>query len=118
MPAPKAKNAASNGAGAKAPKEAKATKESKALPTPSATTSGKTSPVPPEDGKQSSAHRGRPDKAAYDAEQDSIKKEIDALQVKMVRRLNYCIFPCDKISYETTLECRERKDRQLFFWNW
>lgn len=28
---------------------------------------------------------GKPDKKAYDAQQDAIKKEIDALQVKLVR---------------------------------
>lgn len=51
--------------------------------------SGTTTPVVPHDEtdvKGSSTGRvSRPDKAAYDAEQNSIKKEIEALEAQMVR---------------------------------
>ena len=36
---------------------------------------------------------GRPDKNAYDAEQDRLKNEIDALQAKLVRYLPVVISP-------------------------
>ena len=83
--APKAKNAAPNGSGTKGAKPTKTAKDSESLTTPSATASGKTSPTPPEDLKAASGHKSRPDKAAYDAEQERIKKEIDVLQTKLVR---------------------------------
>ncbi|KAI5475599.1 nuclear segregation protein Bfr1 [Pseudohyphozyma bogoriensis] len=34
-------------------------------------------------------HDGRPDKAAYDVEQEKLKKEIDVLQAKVVRNLGF-----------------------------
>lgn len=76
--APKAKaNGSANGAVAKA-KPAKA-------PTPSPSASGTATPLPSEDVKSGSAQRtGRPDKAAYDVEQERLKKEIAELQEKMV----------------------------------
>lgn len=76
--APKAKaNGSANGAAAKA-KPAKA-------PTPSPSASGTATPLPTEDVKLGSAQRtGRPDKVAYDAEQERLKKEIAELQEKMV----------------------------------
>lgn len=73
--APKSKPAATNGA-AKKPKSA----------TPSGTASPATTTVevPKEEAVYGS---GRPDKALYDAEQNKIKAEIDALQVKLVSAL-------------------------------
>jgi hypothetical protein len=70
--APKSK---ANGAGAKA-------KPEKA--TPSA--SGTSTPVP--DGVPTSGGSfSKPDKAAYDAEQDQLRKKIDEIQTKLVRPL-------------------------------
>jgi hypothetical protein len=50
---------------------------------------------------------GKPDKKAYDAQQDAIKKEIDALQVKLV-----CFIPCSSPPSACTLtdilECCSR----------
>ncbi|OJT03737.1 hypothetical protein TRAPUB_5559 [Trametes pubescens] len=69
--APKSKPAATNGA-AKKPKSA----------TPSGTASPATTTV--EVAKEEAVYgSGRPDKALYDAEQNKIKAEIDALQVKL-----------------------------------
>jgi hypothetical protein len=52
---------------------------------------GTSTPVPPpttdepqEATSASSAGSGRPDKVAYDVEQELIKKDIDAVQVKLV----------------------------------
>jgi hypothetical protein len=70
MPAPKSKT---NGAGAKA-------KPEKSAPS----TNGTTTPVP-EAAPSSSGGFGKPDKAAYDSEQEDIKKQIDAIQTKLVR---------------------------------
>lgn len=72
--APKSKPAATNGA-AKKPK--------------SATPSGTASPAPTtaeikEDAAPAAYGSGKPDKALYDTEQNKIKAEIDALQVKLV----------------------------------
>ncbi|KAH9853443.1 hypothetical protein C2E23DRAFT_884625 [Lenzites betulinus] len=71
--APKSKPAATNGA-AKKPK--------------SATPSGTASPAPTtaeikEDAAPAAYGSGKPDKALYDTEQNKIKAEIDALQVKL-----------------------------------
>jgi hypothetical protein len=61
----------------------------------STTSTGTSTPVPPptveerqETAAAASTGQGRPDKATYDAEQENIKKEIDAIQVKLVRRLD------------------------------
>ena len=77
--APKAKaNGTANGAAAKG-KSAKA-------PTPSPSASGTATPLPVEDAKLGPAQRAsRPDKAAYDTEQEKLKKEIADLQEKLVR---------------------------------
>lgn len=58
-----------------------------------ASTNGTTTPVSTADKKDTSdalasLSGGKPDKKLYDIEQDKIKGEIDALQVKFVR----CIF--------------------------
>ena len=73
-PAAKSKGAAANGA---APK-AKAQK-------PESSTNGTTTPVHESVKDNAGSTSGKPDKAAYDAEQDQLKKSIDALQVKLVR---------------------------------
>lgn len=81
MPAPKTKTASANGAAGKG-------KPTKPLPSPAA--SGTVTPIPPPkvdeqlDTAAAAVHAGRPDKAVYDAEQDGVKKEIEALQVKLV----------------------------------
>lgn len=77
MAGPKAKSASSN---------AGAIKKSKSTPT---STNGTSSPVPPAATPDTTEHahnygHGRPDKAIYDAEQEKIKVEIDAIQVKLV----------------------------------
>jgi hypothetical protein len=71
MPAPKTK---ANGAGAKS-------KAEKSAPS----TNGTTTPVTEAAAPSSSGGFGKPDKAAYDAEQDQLRKDIDALQAKVVR---------------------------------
>ena len=48
---------------------------------------------------------GKPDKKAYDAQQDAIKKEIDALQVKLVC-FKSLLLPAYKLT--DILECRSR----------
>ncbi|KAJ7129665.1 hypothetical protein C8R44DRAFT_830108 [Mycena epipterygia] len=67
---PKSKQAPANGAPAKGK---------------APSTNGTTTPVPPVDKKDTSdvAAVGRPDKKVFDAEQDKIKTDIDALQVKL-----------------------------------
>lgn len=81
--APKTKTSAPNGAAPKS-KPAKAAP----APNPSPGASGTATPSAPLDDDQGKAglasRAGRPDKAAYDAEQEGIKKEIDALQLKLV----------------------------------
>lgn len=88
MPAPKAKSAAPSGAAPKAKVE-KST----------ASTNGTTTPVTDVSGAAPASGLGKPDKAAHDAEQDSIKKEIDAAQAKLVRGAKFamlrgCIDSC------------------------
>jgi hypothetical protein len=73
--APKSK---ANGAGALA-------KSEKA--TPSA--SGTSTPIP-DAAASSSGGLGKPDKAAYDAEQDQLRKKIDEIQAKLVRAACLC----------------------------
>jgi hypothetical protein len=73
MPAAKSKVAEFNGSAAKG----------------NPSTSGTTTPVSTSEKKDTLDHlashaTGKPDKKAYDAEQDRIKSEIDALQVKLV----------------------------------
>jgi hypothetical protein len=78
--APKAKANGAGGASAK-PKADKPATPAR---------SGASTPAPASDvvGKDGAAVAGgRPDKAAYDAEQDSLKKEIDGIQAKLVRSL-------------------------------
>ena len=74
-------------------------KQSKSSPS----ASGTTTPIPPHDESDpktlTTGRVTRPDKAAYDAEQNKLKKEIEALEVKMVR----CA-----LSYELNLRHRER----------
>lgn len=71
-------------------------------------TNGTTTPVSTADKKDTSdvAPIGRPDKKVFDAEQDKIKAEIDALQVKLAS-----ISPVSP-SLELTkrLVCRPRQD--------
>ena len=74
MPAAKSKVAGSNGSTAKGN---------------TSSTSGTATPASTVDKKDTSDHlvsltAGKPDKKVYDAEQDRIKSEIDALQVKLV----------------------------------
>ena len=71
--APKTKSAATNGA----PKKAKS-------PAPSSTDSPATAPAEIQEFTPVTYGPGKPDKALYDAEQNKIKAEIDALQVKLV----------------------------------
>jgi hypothetical protein len=66
-----------NGAGAKATKPEKAT--------PSA--SGTSTPIPDGGAAASGGSFGKPDKAAYDTEQDQLRKKIDEIQTKLVRPL-------------------------------
>ena len=72
--APKSKPAAANGA----PKKPQSTPPS-----------GTTSPAPTDVQEFTPATygTGKPDKAVYDAEQNKIKAEIDAVQAKLVRPL-------------------------------
>ncbi|KAI0677528.1 hypothetical protein C8Q78DRAFT_1003095 [Trametes maxima] len=70
--APKSKQAATNGA-AKKPKSA----------TPSGTVSPATTTAEVQDVAPVAYGTGKPDKAVYDAEQNKIKAEIDAVQVKL-----------------------------------
>lgn len=75
MPAPQIKKAVSVDAAA-----------SKAKGGKSSTSTGTSTPVPSSATDASSATTsGRPDKTAYDAEQEKIKKDIDASQTKLVR---------------------------------
>jgi hypothetical protein len=76
MPAPKVK-AAPSGAGAT--KTSKGGKSSSGTSTPVAP-----SPAADENETGPAASSGRPDKAAYDAEQEKLKKDIDAVQAKLV----------------------------------
>ena len=71
MPAPKAKTGAANGSA----------KEKTFAP---ASTNGTSTPVPQDTSADAKTPASKPDKAAYDAEQENIKKEIDALQTKLV----------------------------------
>ena len=71
--APKTKSAATNGA----PKKAKS-------PAPSSTDSPATAPAEIQEFTPVTYGPGKPDKALYDAEQNKIKAEIDALQAKLV----------------------------------
>jgi len=73
MPAAKTKSTTTGGAApkAKAPKP----------PSVAVTASQDTSEATP----TSASWSGKPDKAAYDAEQEKIKTSIDGLQVKLVR---------------------------------
>jgi hypothetical protein len=82
MPAAKSKVAESNGSTVKGN---------------ASSTSGTTTPVSMVDKKDTSDHlaslaAGKPDKKVYDAEQDRIKSEIDALQVKLVSRSSVELF--------------------------
>ena len=81
--APKSKSAATNGASKKAQPAA-----SEVAATPSAPA--------PEPVSQEFTYAtygpGKPDKATYDAEQNKIKAEIDALQAKLVRAFG-CALP-------------------------
>lgn len=61
----------------------------------STTSTGTSTPVPPpmtEEHQDATAvaptGQGRPDKAIYDTEQENIKKEIDAVQAKLVCHLD------------------------------
>lgn len=102
MPAaPKSTAAPVNGAGSKG-KTAKAA-------SPSA--SGTATPVSKvDDDKAATALRvGRPDKAAYDAEQEKLKKEIDVLQTKLV---STCLAPVSALRRDDCScwsECRARE---------
>ena len=76
--APKSKSAATNGA----PKNAQAAAPSgTASPAPSAPTPD----VAAQEFVFATYGSGKPDKAVYDAEQNKIKAEIDAVQAKLVR---------------------------------
>ena len=89
MSAPKAKGSAANG-----------TKKSK--------------PTPATDNyvvDVSSGGFGKPDKAAYDVEQERLKKEIVAVQAKLVRS---CVATGRTLSLTIGIGCRQGKD-QLFF---
>ncbi|KAI5893290.1 uncharacterized protein SCHCODRAFT_02621366 [Schizophyllum commune H4-8] len=70
MPAPKTKTGAANGS-------------AKGKTSTPASTNGTSTPVPHDTSADAKTPAGKPDKAAYDAEQENIKKEIDALQLKL-----------------------------------
>lgn len=72
MPAPQVKKSVS--ADTAAPK-AKGGKSS----------TGTSTPVPPVEDASAAITSGKPDKAAYDTEQEKIKRDIDAAQTKLVR---------------------------------
>lgn len=83
MPAAKSKVAESNGSAAKGN---------------ASSASGTATPVSTAEKKDTSDHLaslplGKPDKKLYDAEQDKIKSEIDALQVKLVSCSSTELFP-------------------------
>nr|VWO95496.1 Salicylate biosynthesis isochorismate synthase (EC (Isochorismate mutase) [Ganoderma boninense] len=73
--APKTKSTAANGANGASQKQKSAT--------PSGTSSPATVPAEVQEFTPVAYGPGRPDKAQYDAEQNKIKAEIDALQVKL-----------------------------------
>lgn len=80
--APAAKSKPANGSAAKAKPSA-------------ASTNGTTTPVSvaaSEKKDTSEVHTGKPDKKLYDAEQERIKGDIDALQVKIVRQSHSSVF--------------------------
>jgi hypothetical protein len=84
---PKAKAAVTANGAAGAPKS-KAGKSS-------TTSTGTSTPVPPPTTEEhqdatviAATGQGRPDKATYDAEQENIKKDIDAVQAKLVCHLD------------------------------
>lgn len=83
---PKAKAAAASNGATGAPKS----KGSKS----GTTSAGTSTPVPPEERQESTASAstglGKPEKSAYDAEQEKIRKDIDAVQAKLV-----CHLHCD-----------------------
>ena len=72
--APKSKSAATNGAAKKPAKSA----------TPSGTASPATTTVEVQEISAVVYGPGKPDKTLYDAEQNKIKAEIDAVQLKLV----------------------------------
>ena len=74
--APKTKSAAANGANGASQTQKSAT--------PSGTSSPATVAAEVQEFTPVVYGSGRPDKAQYDAEQNKIKAEIDALQVKLV----------------------------------
>lgn len=70
---------------------------------------------------------GRPDKKAHDAQQEQIKKEIDALQVKLVRMHPFVLSATISrrrreinTDNESFVERRSRKDlaRNWTIWTW
>jgi hypothetical protein len=80
---PKAKVAAASNGATGAPKskggKSSTTSTGTATPIPLSTTEERQ-----EAATTSPTGQGRPEKAAYDAEQEKIKKDIDAVQVKLV----------------------------------
>jgi len=80
MSSGKAKTASTNGASKKG-KSAAPPANGKASPAPTATTTATHDEA--EHASGATHGTGRPDKSLYDAEQDKIKKEIDALQLKL-----------------------------------
>jgi hypothetical protein len=77
MPAPKSKSSASNGAA----------KIHSAKVTPDSTVPSSPAPSKTDLSGPTVTGSGKPDKAAYDAEQERIRTEIDSLQTKLVRAL-------------------------------
>jgi hypothetical protein len=78
-PKPKATTPANGATGVPKPKGGKSSRSS----------TGTSTPVPPPTTEErqdttAASSSGRPDKAAYDEEQEQIKKDIDAVQAKLV----------------------------------
>lgn len=94
MPASKVKTAAPADGAAGASKAKGGAKSSRSG-------TGTSTPIPPPQADElhettaTSTGLGRPDKVAYDAEQEKIKKEIDTVQVKLVCLTHTHLFEFD-----------------------
>lgn len=84
MPAPKTTSKDKQAAGPAATKDTKKKDEKPVPAEAAATTAPKASVAAASDSKPKTDGQGKPDQAAYNKEQDDVKKEIDELNVKLV----------------------------------
>jgi len=72
---------------AKKPAAAAAANSKASSPAPESKPAASKESTPAHDDTDKTTGIGKPDKAAYDGEQESIKREIEAVQTKLVRTL-------------------------------